>query len=498
MALDRIRLIFDLVLLFIYFMKKIDLFFSFILVPLDFALLVLAGISAYFIRFSKFTTEIRPIIFDLNFWTYFKIVLFISFLWIIIFAFSSLYSMAGRRLSQEIYRIFLACSAGFVLVVILIFFQRELFSSRFIVLMAWILAITYTALGRSLIYWIKKILYSKGIGIKNVVLVGSSKTGDNLIKEFFNKKYSGFRVVKRVRDFSLVTVKELTEFIDSFNKNNKYKKERIDEIIQSDPNLSKIETLRLYDFANEHHITFKYVADLLEVKVLKTEVSEMAGIPIVEVKKTTLDGWGRIVKRFFDIFFSSLIIIILSPVILITVILIKIDSHGPVFFSRRDDGSLVFRVGQGGKAFRYFKFRSMIPGTDSMRYNELSDKNLRKDGPMVKIEDDPRVTRVGRFIRRWSIDELPELFLVFIGKMSLIGPRPHLPEEVAKYEQHHKKTLTIKPGITGLAQISGRSDLLFEEEVKLDIYYIENWSLLLDLSILFRTPLAIIKNRKAE
>ncbi|MFA5644396.1 MAG: exopolysaccharide biosynthesis polyprenyl glycosylphosphotransferase [Patescibacteria group bacterium] len=479
-------------------MKKIDLFLSFILVPLDFALIVLAGISAYFIRFSEFTTEIRPIIFDLPFLSYFKVVLFIALLWVIIFAISALYSTSSRRLSQEIYRVFLACSAGFVLVVALIFFQRELFSSRFIVLVAWILAIFYVSLGRTLIYWIKKIFYSYGVGVKNIILVGCSKTGDNLIKEFFNKKYSGFKVIKRVRDFSIDTAKELSMFITNFNKENLNKEERVDEIIQSDPNLSKIETLRLYDFANEHHITFKYVADLLEVKVLKTEVSEMAGIPIVEVKKTTLDGWGRIVKRIFDIFFSGIFIIILSPIIIITIILIKIDSHGPVFFTRRDDGSFVFRVGQGGEPFRYFKFRSMIPGTDSMRYNELSDKNIRKDGPMVKIEDDPRVTRVGRFIRRWSIDELPELFLVFIGRMSLVGPRPHLPEEVAKYEQHHKKTLTVKPGITGLAQVSGRSDLLFEEEVKLDVYYIENWSLLLDLSILLRTPLAVFRNRKVE
>ncbi|MCX6798167.1 MAG: sugar transferase, partial [Candidatus Falkowbacteria bacterium] len=118
--------------------------------------------------------------------------------------------------------------------------------------------------------------------------------------------------------------------------------------------------------------------------------------------------------------------------------------------------------------------------------------------PMVKIKDDPRVTGLGKFIRRWSLDELPELFLVFIGRMSLVGPRPHLPEEVAKYENNHKKTLTIKPGITGLAQISGRSDLLFEEEVKLDIYYIENWSLMLDFSVLFKTPLAVLKHRQTE
>jgi lipopolysaccharide/colanic/teichoic acid biosynthesis glycosyltransferase len=253
-----------------------------------------------------------------------------------------------------------------------------------------------------------------------------------------------------------------------------------------------VETLRLYDFANDHHITFKYVADLLEVKVLRTEVAEIIGIPVVEVKRTTLEGWGRIFKRIFDIIVSGFFILVLSPVILLTMLAIALDSRGPIFFTRRDDGSFVTRIGAGGVPFKYFKFRSMIPNSDSMRYHELADRNLRSDGPMVKIKDDPRVTRVGKIIRRWSIDELPELFLVFIGRMS------HLPEEVAKYENYHKKTLTIKPGMTGLAQVSGRSDLLFDEEVKLDIYYIENWSLLLDISILFRTPLAVFKHREAE
>ena len=192
------------------------------------------------------------------------------------------------------------------------------------------------------------------------------------------------------------------------------------------------------------------------------------------------------------------LIIITGPIMALTALFIKIDSKGPVFFSRRDDDSPLYRVGQGGKLFHYLKFRSMSPKTDSLRYGELAEKNIRDDGPMVKIEDDPRVTRVGRLIRRWSIDELAELFLVFRGYMSLVGPRPHLPEEVAKYEHHHKKVLTIKPGMTGLAQISGRSDLTFEEEVKLDTYYIENWSLLFDLSIFLRTPLAVLKGRKVE
>jgi len=471
-------------------MKRSELFFSFLLVPLDFLMIVLAGISAYCIRYAEFFQELRPVIFELEFRGYIKIVLLIAFFWLIIFALAGLYNIKGaRRLVKEIYRVILACSTGFMLIVVLIFIRRELFDSRFIVLAGWVLAIFYIIVARSLVRLIQRALFKYGIGVHKVIMVGNSKTTDSLIHEFSSQKNSGYEVVKRLRDFSIETAQELSEFL---------KTKEIDEIIQSDPNLSKTEILRLYDFADEHHLIFKYAADLLGAKVLRTEVAEIAGIPIVEVKKTPLDGWGRIVKRICDIFGSLILIIITSPIMFLAALAIKIDSHGPVFFSRRDDGRPLYRVGQGGKLFRYFKFRSMIPGTDSMRYNELADKNLRAGSPMVKIEDDPRITRAGKFIRRWSIDELPELFLVLVGKMSLVGPRPHLPEEVAKYEHHHKKVLTLKPGITGIAQISGRSDLTFEDEVKLDSYYIENWSLLLDLSILLRTPLAVVRDRKAE
>jgi len=130
-----------------------------------------------------------------------------------------------------------------------------------------------------------------------------------------------------------------------------------------------------------------------------------------------------------------------------------------------------------------------------MRYAELMALNARR-GPLVKISDDPRVTRVGKFIRRFSIDELPEFFLVFLGRMSLVGPRPHYPEEVAKYTGYQKRLLTIKPGVTGLAQISGRSDLDFDEEARLDMFYIENWSFWLDMQILLRTPWAVLRGRK--
>lgn len=474
-------------------MKKSELFFSFLLVPLDFLMIILAGISAYYLRYAEFVQGLRPVIFNLPFNNYLKALLVIATLWLIVFSLSGLYTIRGpKRFAREIYRVILACSTGFMLIVILIFIRRELFDSRFIILSGWFLAIIYISFSRGVIRFIQRVLFKKDIGVHKVVLVGNSKTTDTLIYEFSTNKNSGYEVVKRLRNFDSDSSQELEDLLKTKN---------IDEIIQSDPNLSKAETLKLYDFADDHHLTFKYAADLLGTKVLQTEVNEIAGIPVVEVKKTPLEGWGRIIKRIIDVILSLLFIVIFSPVMIIAAALVKIDSRGPVLYKN-------LRIGKDGKSFKLYKFRSMLlqyctgdeyANETAQEYEkELIKTQNTKSGPVYKIADDPRVTKIGRFIRRWSIDELPQLFNVFNGSMSIVGPRPHQPREVAKYELHHKKLLTIKPGITGMAQISGRSDLTFEEEVKIDTYYIENWSSLLDFSILLRTPAAVLRSRKAE
>ncbi len=446
--------------------------------------------SAYYLRFSEISTDIRPVIFSLPVSEYLQILSVIALVWLVIFSFAGLYNVRDLgSLKTELKRVVFGCSLGLVAVVILIFFYRELFSSRFIVLAGWVFSILYVAIGRIILTYVRRFFYKYGLGVHKVVVIGAGATADRIVKEFATSRWLGFTVVKRFDEFDLEASKELEEYLLT---------KEVDEILQADPNLSKADRLRLFDFADEHHIVFKYAADLLETKVLRVEVDELAGIPVVEVKKTPLDGWGRVMKRVVDIVGALILIAITSPVMILVAIAIKLDSRGPVFFSRLDDDSPLFRMGQGGKPFRYLKFRSMLNRMNSMRYNELADKNIRSDGPIVKIKDDPRVTRVGRFIRRFSLDELPELFLVLRGSMSLVGPRPHLPEEVAKYESRHKKVMTIKPGITGLAQVSGRSDLSFEDEVRLDIYYIENWSIVLDIIILLKTPLVVLRPRHQE
>lgn len=465
-------------------MKKTDLLFAIILIPIDFLMLVLAALSAYSLRVGSFVTEIRPVIYALSFGEYFTYTILMALMMLVIFAIAGLYAIqTGRKFSQEFAKIFLACSTGVLAIIVAIFLKRELFSSRFIILAGWGFAVLYVTIGRIIIYQIQKSLLKRGLGSKRVIIIGNDKNTNALIKTLKNKPTLGYQVIKNYSTFNEEIKNEILEL---------HRQARIDEIIQADPNLAKEITLNLIDFTEANNITFKFSADIFKTKTSHLGIDTLAGIPIFEIKKTKLEGWGRIYKRIFDIIVSAIFIILTSPIMLITAIAVKLNSRGPVFFSRLDDGSPVKRMGQYGKPFRYFKFRSMVDKSDSLRYSKaLQELNLR-EGPLVKIKNDPRITRVGKFIRKYSIDELPELFLVFIGKMSLVGPRPHLPEEVAKYKDYQRKVLDIKPGITGLAQVSGRSDLDFDEEVKLDTYYIENWSLWLDIQILLKTPKVVL------
>lgn len=467
-------------------MNKFELSFSALLVPVDILMIVAAAIAAYSIRVSPYVAEIRPVIYDLSFREYMSTVFVIMPFWVAIFALNGLYNLkVTRRLIQEFFTVAIAASGGLMVIIIMIFLRRELFSSRFIILIGWILSIVCVTIGRFLIRNLQKWLVKKyNYGIHQVLLVGGNGVKDVLINYFTRDKGMGYRVVGSLDSFEYAEVEKIIQ------ENN------VNEIIQCDPQIGKEKTKSLLDLSDEYKIDFKFIPDTFGTYI-NFDIRTISGIPIVEIKKTSLDGWGKIIKRAFDIVVSFIIIVLVSPIMIITAIAVKMNSSGPIFFSRLDDGKPLTRIGAKGKPFRYFKFRSMYKKVHNMRYHELASQNVRS-GPLVKIGNDPRITAVGKFIRRFSIDELPELFLVLWGKMSLVGPRPHFPEEVAKYEKHHKKVLTIKPGITGLAQISGRSDLDFEEEVKLDTYYIENWSLKLDLQILLKTPLAVFAKRQAE
>ena len=464
-------------------MKRSELAFTLALVPIDLITLTAAGVSAFYLRFHPYFTALRPVIFDLRVEQYLKVIFPMMILWILIYAAAGLYSTRRMSIASELSRVILASSSAMAIIFAITFFSRTLFESRFIAVAAWGLAIAYVCITRLVVRGLQRSLLTFGVGVHRLVVIGESTATEALIQEFKKKTSLGFQVIAHFKKFDARVAGRIAEL---------RRGDKIDEVVLADPEVSRKTTLDLIALTDAEHLGFRYSADLFAAAVGRSITHTYAGIPVIEVQKTPLDGWGAIYKRLFDIVASAIFIVVTSPIMLVTAIAIKLDSRGPVLFARVDKNMPSMRIGQSGKPFHYFKFRSMVPGTHSMRYNELADQDIRKGSPMVKIKNDPRVTRVGKFIRKFSIDELPEFFLVFIGKMSLVGPRPHLPEEVDKYKPEHRKVLTIKPGITGMAQISGRADLNFDDEVRLDTYYIEHWNPWIDLYILLKTPLVVL------
>lgn len=479
-------------------MKPSEIILGMLRIPIDFLMGIAAFVLAYQIRSI---TDLIPgtelpldlgVFPPLNEYIIFSAIAVIALQ--ILFATGRLYALkTDLRFSSEVGRIVVFTSVWLLLIITYYFLIREYPFSRLALIYSFVLTIILISFGRLIIRIIESILFSYGIGRTNLLFIGNNSITAALAKSFEkNKKFK----IKGLIDEQLRGCENISALgkIDELKKI--IRKYKIEEIIQTDTKIKETDQAFIRDFCRQHQIDYSFVPDLLTVQKTNIEIATLAGIPIIKMKPTPLDGWGRVIKRAFDTCGALFGLIILSPFLLVIAILIKADSKGTVFFKYLDDGSRVKRVGQRGRLFNFYKFRTMHPKTHNLRYTELSQNNTRKNTPLVKIQNDPRVTRLGKFLRRTSIDELPQLINVLKGEMSLVGPRPHMPEEVAKYKDHQKFVLTIKPGITGLAQISGRSDLDFNEEVRLDSYYIENWSPWLDIKIILRSLLIPFKSHK--
>jgi len=330
-------------------------------------------------------------------------------------------------------------------------------------------------------------LYRYGIGVHRVIILAANGSSKLIIETIKTRPSLGMKIVKIIDQEGIEKLEKIVE-------NNP-----CDEIILADSSLKESQVARILDFCRANRLSLKMTPNLFLVNSSYIDIQQLAGIPILEFKRTPLDGWGRIIKRSMDMLGSFLLIIVLSPIMLIAAILIKLTSRGPILFRQE-------RVGLE-KNFTFLKFRSMkieyctgenYGGEKAEKFREeLKKKKNEVDGPVFKIKNDPRITAFGKFLRKTSIDELPQLFNVLRGEMSLVGPRPPMPEEVAQYSNFQKRRLGVKPGITGLWQVSGRSELSFDEWVKLDAYYIEHWSLWLDFVILLRTVKAVIVRKGA-
>ncbi|MCL5435729.1 MAG: sugar transferase [Patescibacteria group bacterium] len=469
-------------------MKKLELAFNIFSIFVDSAMLYLAGILSYLLRYrAENLFPQYPILFNLSLKSFSGYIAFAIPYLLIILAFYGLYNLKStRKFWKTFLKIAVAVSTGLAIFIAAYFFNQDLFPSRLIILMAWILGIAFVAFGRYAILLTERLFLRSGIGLHKLVLIAEKGNDFNLISEIKRRPVLGYELISVL--YPSERILEELEAIRSASG--------IDEILQVSSVFSRPVMDKILDFTRDYGIKFDYVPDIIESQQTNLSASSIAGVPVIELSTTPLSGWGRVVKRFADIVLSALALILTSPLFLLVYLGIKLDSSGKALFVQE-------RFGQN-RPFRFYKFRSMYQnlsvgeeygGQEAEKMRSQLWKDNARHGPFLKIKNDPRVTRFGRFIRRTKLDELPQLYNVLMGDMSLVGPRAHVLDEVERYRGKYKRQFTIKPGITGLTQVTQAAipELPFEEEMRLDTFYLENWSLVLDLSILLKTAWVLFK-----
>jgi len=383
-----------------------------------------------------------------------------------IFSFSGLYDLRQRRTQlSEMYRVF----RGVTLWILLIMAGSYVYKfdySRIIVVLFYIFTAIFVILGRLLV----SKLYPYGFPKLNIVIIGYGNTAQKLAKRLKEYKSMGYNFV------GFITQKKATEknILGSVSNLRKIiKTHRIDEVYIADSALSREKVLNLIASCFDVPTKFRTTSNIFDLITGTVDIANIENIPSLDINKTYFSWWHIVYKRFFDILFSAFALIIASPIFAAIIIAIKLDSSGKAVLLQQ-------RVGRDGKLFYMYKFRTM-------HY----DSSLYKKSPRER--NDKRVTRVGKFLRRTSLDELPQLINVLKGEMSIVGPRPEMPFIVKKYKQWEKRRLVVKPGLTGLWQILGRKDLPLSENLEYDFYYINNQSFILDLVIIFKTIPVVIR-----
>jgi exopolysaccharide biosynthesis polyprenyl glycosylphosphotransferase len=368
-------------------------------------------------------------------------------------------------------------------------FVRYPAESRLTLIFAWAFITFLVVLARANWLWVLAMLHRRGIGVARTLVVGDNTVGRMIMQALAGRPHLGYEVAGFLStdgdsDFGrfrrLGTPDELERIIHQ---------ERIAQVVIALPSTSHEAIMRIVNHCRRDGVQFRLVPDLYEVSLGRLDIDTVSGIPLMGMKDHGIQGLNFLSKRLIDVTISLAVLVLFSWFFVPLALLIWIEDRG---------GSPLYgqvRVGRGGRPFTMQKFRSMRPDADQQLGALL--KHNEAEGPIFKMRDDPRRTRIGAFMRRWSIDEWPQLWNVVKGDMSLVGPRPATPREVAQYEDWQLHRLDALPGITGLWQVSGRSELGFSEQVLMDITYIENWSIGLDLRILLRTIPAVLSGKGA-
>ncbi len=331
-------------------------------------------------------------------------------------------------------------------------------------------------------------LRQQGINARQILLVGSNTRTLDLARLLQRNAQYGYKIVGFVEDeddrchhLESLGLKRLGKFDEIEALLNRLV---IDELHVGLPVRSYYEVIQqMADLCLGVGVSLRLVADIFPLKIATSRIHQIEGVPMLSLTMVSENQAQLAVKRMLDILIAGAALLACAPIMLVVAAAVKFTSPGPVFFLQE-------RVGLNQRKFKMIKFRSMVPDAELQRH-EMEHLN-ESDGPIFKIKNDPRITPVGRFIRRYSIDELPQLINVLRGEMSLVGPRPHPTKEVMRYNWHHRRRLSVKPGMTGLAQVSGRSDLSWDDSVELDLRYIDGWDIFTDVYILMRTFRAVL------
>ena len=403
-------------------------------------------------------------------------ILFVSF------SFSGVYRRRrDRGWLEEVYTIATSTTLGVVTLIILNLIYGELSYSRLIFLYAAVFVILFLGISRAAILVLRGYLRARGVAVQRVVLVGAGDVGRMVIRNIAARPSLGYRLIGFLDDNPTKSFTDIGRFkalgpLDNFEL--VLAAYPVDDAIICLPWQSHRTVARLLNQCEQAGVKAHIVPDLFQLTKNQMTVEDLNGVPLISTRDVSIAGLNLIFKRILDLAIVSIGSILALPVGLLIALAIRLNSPGPIIYRQT-------RIGKNGKPFAIYKFRSMVADAEERR-EEIAALN-EATGPLFKVREDPRCTPVGRFLRRFSLDELPQLINVLRGEMSFIGPRPNLPEEVEQYKEWHKKRLSVSPGMTGLWQVSGRSDLTFDEMVLLDIYYAENWSLGMDLGILLMT-----------
>lgn len=469
-----------------------SLFYSLLLLAGDFLALIAAFAAAYVLRFRYFDDGKTAAI---GGETFIYAIVSILPLWLLVHAFIGLYrqEVYDKRF-VEMGRLFVGAFIGMLMIVSYDFLiEGTLLPGRLVPLYAFGIGYVFLVIFRNIARGVRHLLYRVGVGVSNILIVGDTPVSAEIARAAGDTRLTGLRVlgivggnVPKQPSFSTFEV-AITHLRDV----------PIHGIIQTELYHDQGKNNEILKHAQVNHISYRFVPGNSDLFVGNIAVELFAGLPVIAVHQTALIGWGRVIKRIFDLFVTTLGMVIALPLMAVIALVLKISNpKGSVFFRQT-------RLTRFNREFKVFKFRTQYQKYDGttpeqafaqMGKPELA-KRYRANGDYLK--KDPRITKVGKFLRVTSLDELPQLLNVLKGDISLVGPRALIPQELNAYEKKHS-ILSVKSGLTGLAQISGRRDIDFDERRKLDVYYVQNWSFWFDISILIRTIRVILNGSGAK